>query len=465
MVCVVATACGGPESEPVAQRTAAAETKPVEQAVIASAADLAARPLGLADVAAFDWRKRAGQPHFVTALEAEKHGNWAAVADACKAALAADPGHLDASWLDAIALAKLGRTGEVVAPLQVAVAGDFGKWGDASLEHAALAGFLATPTGAAWRRRVEQDRAVYVAALARSLLVGGGGNLYAYDAQGPRWYRLTRTSGSVLGALRVPAAQRIVYVARLRLRGKDWHLGVGTIDLARGTTLRAVDAGTRGPLTVAYSASKPTAGVWLATNRNGPWRRIDDAGELVALPPKSARPPGAWLEARSRSVRVHALPAGVIADWDDKGLASAIRIAKSNRVISVASPGLIDGNTAQWSPDRSQLAFVAQLDEQCEPGARNAAAFIADAATGSTRELERATGGLSIEWLSDQKLALAGDHGVSVVALASGSTPTPLPGAEQLAIPRHRPRCTPPEPTDDTPPDEDPSDSPDPSKN
>ena len=91
------------------------------------------------------------------------------------------------------------------------------------------------------------------------------------------------------------------------------------------------------------------------------------------------------------------------------------------------------------------------------------AAFIADAATGSTRELERATGGLSVEWLSNQKLALAGDHGVSIVELTGSAVP--LAGAEQLAIPRHRPRCTPPDPIDDTPPDEDPSDSPDPSKN
>ena len=465
MVCVVAAACGGRGSSAAIDTShdggvQLANAKPV----IAAATDLDARPLGMADLAAFDWRKRGGQAAYATARKAEGRADWAGVVASCQQALAADPGHLDASWLYAIALAKLGKLGDVASPLYVAVAGDFGKWGDASLDHPALAGFLGTPAGAAWRRRIEQDRALYVAALGRAMLIGSGGNFYAYDAQGPRWYRLTRTSGSVLGALRVPAAHKIVYVARLRLRGKDWHLGVGTIDLARGRTSAATDAGSRGPLAVAFSTTAATAGAWIGSSRKGPWRRLDDAGTLAPLPATVARPAGAWLEVFKRSVRLHAMPAGVIADWDDKGLASAIRIAKTNRVITVASPGLIDGNTAAWSPDRSQLAFVAQLDEQCAPGAHNAAAFVADAATGSTRELERAAGGLTVEWLGDQKLAVAGDHGVSIVDLAGGA-PVPLAGAEQLAISRHRPRCMPLEPADDAPPDEDPSDSPDPLKN
>jgi hypothetical protein len=463
VVCALATGCGGRgNSAPIEQRDGSAAAHVVEAAAVAAPAEIAARPLGVPELAAFAWRTRTGHAPYLAARKAEDRGDWAAVAASCKQALAADAGHLDAAWLYAIALAKLGKLGEVLEPLYTAVAGDFGKYGDASLEHPALAAFVASPAGAAWKKRIEQDRALYVAALGRAMLVAGGGKLYAYDATGPRFYRLT-SSGSVLGAMRIASAQRIVYVARLRLAKKDWHLGVGMID-ARGRTLAAVDAGSRGPLTVAYSSSKATAGPWLATSRKGPWRRIDDTGALVALPANATRPPGAWLEVFKRSARLHALPAGVIADWDDHGLASAIRIGKSNRVVTVASPGLIDGNTAVWSPDRSQLAFAAQLDEQCAPGAVNAAAFIADAATGSTRELERAAGGLAVAWVSDRQLAIAGDHGVSIVDLAGGAA-TPLAGADQLAIPRHRPRCTPPEPSDDNPPDEDPSDSPDLSKN
>jgi hypothetical protein len=65
-----------------------------------------------------------------------------------------------------VGLAKTGKMDQVLAPLQHAAAGDFGKWGDASLEQPALQPFLATLDGQAWRRRVTQDREALVAALA-----------------------------------------------------------------------------------------------------------------------------------------------------------------------------------------------------------------------------------------------------------------------------------------------------------
>src|SRR6185503_13861364 len=71
----------------------------------------------------------------------------------------------------------------------------------------------------------------------------------------------------------------------------------------------------------------------------------------------------------------------VSADWDDKMLASAIKIGHSKKVVVVPSPGLIDGDTATWTDDRTQLAFVAQLSDTCKPNVATAAAFVADGAT------------------------------------------------------------------------------------
>jgi len=117
-------------------------------------------------------------------------------------------------------------------------------------------------------------------------------------------------------------------------------------------------------------------------------------------------------------------------------------------------PGQIDGSTVAWSPDRGHLAFVAQLDDSCsKPNVVSAAAFVADPSTGHVDEIERASGGLAIEWVTDRKLALAGDHGVELVEL--GGKPVALDGAEGLLAPRRRPRCaqvgeeTPEEPSDD----------------
>src|SRR5205085_7286382 len=96
------------------------------------------------------------------------------------------------------------------------------------------------------------------------------------------------------------------------------------------------------------------------------WQLLEESGKLSPLPPKSARPPGPWLEVTGKLVRGRAIPIyDITADFDDKGLASAIRIGRSNRIVSIPSPGLIDGNSLQWSPDRAHLAFVAQLDDQC----------------------------------------------------------------------------------------------------
>ncbi|MDB4961864.1 MAG: hypothetical protein JWP01_1863 [Myxococcales bacterium] len=431
--------CGQKSSQPAPERKDAGldRTGPVRTAPI----ELQAVPLGLSEVAGFAWRKRAGQPPFRIARKAESREDWVAAVAACREALAADPGHLEASWLLAAALGKLGKVDEVLEPLRLAVAGDFGKWGLASLELPALQGFLATPIGEAWRRRVEQDRSTFLLELGRSTIVNADGDLFAFDLESARWLRVTRTSGAVISGLAIPGARKIAYVARQAVKGKR-ILAVGVVDLGRGRTTRAVDLGTAGPLTIAFSQTKPE-GFWIGAG--GPklqWRALEDDHKLVPVPAKTARPSGPRLEIASTSSRLQALPVPTVtADWDDHGLASAIRIGSSNRVVSAPSPGLIDGNTAAWSPGKSHLAFVAQLDETCLPGAVSSAAYIADAATGKLQEIERATGGLAIEWLTDRKLVVAGDRGVTIIDL-DGAEPRTLVGATNLVVPRKRPRCS-----------------------
>jgi hypothetical protein len=444
----LAAACGSakPPAPDDAPRAAAKAVAPVEAA---APAEIAARPLGEADLTGYDWRKRPGQPAFRMARAAEARNDWASVATLCRQALAADPTNLEAAWLLAAALGELGEApSAIVPPLQVAAAGDFGKWGNASLENPALAKFRDTPTGAAWKRRVDEDRATYTAALARSVVVLARGDLYAFDPSGPRWYRLTR-SGTVLGALAAPSAHQLGYIARVRVKGKP-EAALGIIDLAKGTQSRPVPLGDA-TAQIAFSTGEPT-GFWVDT-RTG-WHQLDEDFRWHPVGARP-RPAGAWLAVTPTSARLHASPGNVTADWDDQGLASAIRIGSSNRIVAVPSPGLIARDTAAWSPDRTRLAFVAQLDDQCTP-ASSTAAFVADAATGQLTELERATGGLAVEWVADRKLAIAGDKGVALASL-DGGAPVPIAGASGLAVPRQRPRCT-PLPTEAAP-DEEPPES------
>ncbi len=115
---------------------------------------------------------------------------------------------------------------------------------------------------------------------------------------------------------------------------------------------------------------------------------------------------------------------------------------------------MIDRNTVVWSPDRAHVAFVAQLDDRCKPGVLTAAAYVADAATGTVQHLEDAIGGLALEWLADRELAIAGDRGVSLVGL--GGATTVLHGATDLVTPMRTTRCTPEAPETEPATDEDP---------
>lgn len=430
-------------------RTAPVPPPPPSEAGPADAAvaEVVAQPLGLPTIADFGWRARGGQAAYRSARVSEEAGDWRAVEATCRQVLAADPGHLEAAWLLAVAYAKQGKLDEILAPLARAAAGDFGKWGQASLELPGMQPFLATPAGAAWRRRVEADRDRYVAALGRALVVSAGGELYAYEVDvGGRWHRLSRANGTLIGALAIPSARQIAYVTRNRRH----MLGLGVIDLARGISSRPVPLGTSGPVTIAYSAAAPV-GFWAGAPKQ-PWRQLDADYRFHAQ--RAPRPAGPWLDVTAKgTVHLHALPANVVADWDEQSLASAIRIGTSNRVVSVPSPGLIDGNSAAWSPDRVHVAFVAQLDDHCTAGAVNTAAFVADASTGGMRELARAADGIALSWVAERRLAVAGDHGVLIYSL-DDTTPAAVEGATGLIAPRERPRCAPPEPGEPTEEDE-----------
>jgi hypothetical protein len=410
------------------------------RAVIAAApaVHLEERALGLPDAAGFQWRKRAGQDAFREARKAEGKGDWAGVVTACTAAIAKDPNHLEAQWLLAAALGQQGKLDELVVPLQAAVAGDLLRWGNSSLEHPAFHAFMQSPAGTAWAQRVAADREKLVTAFANAVVVISNGDLYAVDTSAPRWYRLTRTNGGVIAAL--PVGKKLAFVSRVAVGNQKHELGVGLIDLARAEATKPVAIGTVGPATVALGKQ----GFLVGAGKPLAWRSIGTDRKLE--PVKDAKLTGPRLEMRTKSARLGSLPlANVTADWDSHGLASAMRLAPSARVVSVPV-GLIDGNTAAWSPTKTHIAFIAQLDDGCT----QSAAYVADAATGVALELARGHR-LSLEWTADRTLAIASKDGVSLYSL-DGAAPVPIAGAQRLAVPPSHPKCvaTPDDPeTDD----------------
>src|SRR5688572_751714 len=96
LVVIGATAaCRTGTSAPTKRDAAVTSVQDATPAIV----ELADRPLGLPALAAHRWRDRAGHAKFREARAAEAREDWPAVVIACRAALAADPTHLEASWL------------------------------------------------------------------------------------------------------------------------------------------------------------------------------------------------------------------------------------------------------------------------------------------------------------------------------------------------------------------------------
>ena len=406
--------------------------------------DLAPLALGRPSADAFAYVTRGGQPAYRDARAAEAHGDWPGVAAACRRALAMDPGHLAASYLLAVALAKTGRLDQVLAPLQVAVGGDFAKWAAASLAQPALQPFLATPTGRAWRRRVAADRAAFVAAVQRGVLVRAGGDLYAVDVAAPRWYRLTHAGDVVAGlaVLRTYPAHTVGYVARRR-----GELAVGAVDLDAGREVRGIALPGASHVAIGYRVADPAG--WIVRAAGRPQRLGLDGRLGPAAPGADALAYLAYdrelVVDRDRAFVRAPLPARqVSADWDEHQLASAMRLGASNVVLTAPGGTVIDGDSLRVAPDLAHLAYVA-IPDHCDPATAatvSAQAFVADTTTGAVRPLATGLDGLGLEWIADGTLAIAGDGAVSIVQL-SGGAPITLAGATDLAVP-HRPSpCAP----------------------
>ena len=192
-----------------------------------SSSPRAARP---ARSRGFRWRKRGGQPAFRTARKAEASEDWAAVADDLQARRSPPiRAHLEAAWLLAVALAKLGSPTSVLAPLVTAVAGDFGKWALASLDSARAAAVLATPTGQAWRRASRRIARRFSRRWSRGADRDAHGDLFASIDETPRF---RATHAHLRRASSARSRSRAQHGSRTsRARQGRHELGVGIVDL------------------------------------------------------------------------------------------------------------------------------------------------------------------------------------------------------------------------------------------
>jgi hypothetical protein len=411
LLAIAALGCGSGRKSPHAaapeDAAAPADAAPVE---------LTRGPLGAAALPALGWRSRPGHDAYRKALVAERAGAWKDVVDACRQARAIDPDHLEAAWLEAAALARQGLHDQVLAPLQVAASGDWGKWGERSLELDLFAAFRASPAGVAWTRAAEDYRADYLAALDRALVVGAGGDLYAYDPRDQRWLRVTRTNGAVRAAVRLEPAHLIAFVAVRKAAGggSGKAVTVGVVDLSTGRPAGEVKlAGDT--VKVRFRDAKGVPALEVADRKPGAWDRVDWRAKTRA--PSDAK--GAVLSptlvvAGDKARLVRAPTKDVTADWDDQGVAGAIRIERTRRTVTAPGTTLFDGNTLAWSRDRARLAMMTAPAEPC--AAEDREAVVIDVDTGRLRSIDRGGAPAQVAWLAAGEIAVARDGTVGLYA-------------------------------------------------
>lgn len=397
-------------------RPAPPQARDARTASDAAPPGLSRAPLGAAALAAFAWRSRPGHEMYRKALVAERAGDWPAVVAACKQARDLDPDHLEAAWLEAAALARQGKLDDVLAPLQVAAAGDWGKWGERSFELDLFAGFRASPVGAAWTAAADAYRADYRAALDRALIVGAGGDLYGYDPRDHRWLRVTRTNGAVRAAVPLEGTHLIAFVAvRKATPAGGRAVAVGVVDLATGRTtgevklagdaikLRWRDAKGGAVLEVADAArAKPKQ-----------WDKVDYVRGTRALSDaKGAVVSQTLVIAADQAHLARAPSKDVTADWDEQGIAGAIRIERTKHTVTAPGTTLFDGNTLVWSLDRTRLAMVTAPSDPCDAEPREVVVVEVD--TGRVRTIDRAAAPAQVAWLATGELAIARDGKVAL---------------------------------------------------
>lgn len=447
-VALACAACGGRKdgARPAPDAGIAVAAAPAEVTV-------ALRPLGKASLDEFGWRSGPGAAAFERALAAEKHGDLAAVEREASAALAADAGHLEAAWLAAVARARLGRTADVLAPLEIAAAGDWAKWGERSLELAALADFRDTPTGRGWVRAADGYRAAVAAMTARAVIVVGarpgrgagvGRELYAVDPDGGRWLRLTRSGGVVAGALPAPGAPLVAYVTASRGGRRDgWGaVTIGVVDLTTGRASREVALADVHGLVLAWRdrPDGPALEAQVDLGRGKPSAIAIDWKHGKRAPLSKAAPfRGDRLELGGGAAARRRLPiAGLTADWDDRGTASAARLERTGKVVTEPGGALIDGESAALSPDRARLVFVTALEPPCDEDDERRL-MIADVATGRVRALAKGTVAAPV-WIDADRVAYADADAVTVVAVATGKVVARIAGGAGVATTATGPR-------------------------
>jgi hypothetical protein len=397
------------------------------------------------------------------ARDFEKKGEWQEVRKLAEQAIAKDAMNLDAQRLLGLALANTGEQAAAVDHLVAAVAGDYYKYGVALASEPALKDFLTTQHGQAVTQLAGQIRDEYAKRIKTALLLVGRrstfkwpdkagaqagysrGEVYAYDLENKRYYKLTHTSDQVAGFIRAKDGSEITALGFDKLdRGKDaappiitraWVQSFETTEWKNSTPkmqlnpARAVSIfyGAGGQLLV---ASAPAQGRWEV----GTWT-VWSVDKTTGKMTKVAQPLGGpRLELTLDEGRI--IPGkttdGVQATWTgEPGRAPQLDIGNGVPPIAVPESGQAAQETVSVEPTTHMIAFATAVD----PCSKDTAPSLYVHNTKSLKHVLTAKSRFATRWLDATRLAYEDDTGaIRIWDVASGRESQRLENKPGLAL-------------------------------
>lgn len=412
-----------------------------------------------------------------------KAADWAQTRSHAEAALGKDAHHIGAHWLLGVALAQQGDHAAAVDHLVQAIAADYLGFGATLAEDKDLAGFLATPHGAAVRDLAAKLGQEFQRRAAAGLLVvarrsrfrwpkkrgvqyaSTRGEIFAYDRETRRYLRLTHTGETVAGYVRAPGGGELAVLAIDQLdrpKGDDvtpliTRARVFTVDTKDWReTPRATFTGSARELSLGYGAggqvllaAAPAVGRW---GVGAPEVRSYDraTGKLTKA---AGALPVPRIVASLEESRVIRVPARVAAAWTgDPPAAPSLQV--EGKPIAIPESGLAaQATVAAEPPPGAHVAFATAVDPCADDTAPSL--YVANVQTGALKHLLSARSRFTTRWIAPGVLAYEdGDDAIRLWDASTGREASRLDNRAGLALDvlslAPAPRCKQVPPTADT---------------
>jgi hypothetical protein len=427
------------------------------------ATPIALPPLGVDKIAKFNFiYDGSAATYFKAAREAAKKSDWAEVRKQCEAALGKNPDHLDARRLLAVALAQQGEHAAAVDHLVAAIAGDYYGYAPTLAGDAQLKDFLATQHGQAVTQLAAQIHDEYTKRIKTALWVVGRrstfhwpaksgpqpgtsrGELYAFDRESKRYFRLTHTDHQVAGFVRSKSGEVVVLgydkidhpkddapslLARAWVQAFDpveWKNTTPKVNLPSARVVSVwFGEGDQLLVATAPSTGRWTIGDWTVSSIDKTTGKLTKVGTPIGAPRIE-------LTLDEGRLVLPANPTGVTATWSgDPPRASELAVGATK--IAVPESGQANHDTVVLSPDGGSLAFATAVD----PCAKDTAPslYVANAKTGALKHVLTSKSRFVATWIDPTMLAYEdGDGAVRLWDVATGRESMRLENKPGLAL-------------------------------